>query len=149
MQKTDGIDITEIMKLIPHRYPFLLVDRVVNFVENVSCTGIKNLTFNESFFQGHFVGKPIMPGVLIIESMAQTASVLIAKSVSTNIGNNEVLFTSIENAKFKKPVVPGDVLELNVKILNHKMSIWFCEAVAIVDEQQVALAKFSAMLITK
>ncbi|GHU28025.1 3-hydroxyacyl-[acyl-carrier-protein] dehydratase FabZ [Bacilli bacterium] len=146
MEKTEVIGILEIMEYIPHRYPFLLIDKIVDFVKDVSCTGIKNVTFNENFFQGHFIGKPIMPGVLIIEAMAQTASVLIAKSVNTNIGNNGVLFTTIDGAKFKKMVVPGDVLELHVKVMSHKMGIWFCEGTAMVAGQKVAEARFSAML---
>jgi 3-hydroxyacyl-[acyl-carrier-protein] dehydratase len=149
VQKDGVIDIVEIMRLIPHRYPFLLVDRVVDFVENISCTGIKNLTFNENFFQGHFDGKPIMPGVLVMEAMAQTAGILVAKSKGTSKENSEVLFTTIENAKFKKPIVPGDVLELHVKTLNYKMGLWFFEGTGVVDGRSVAEAKFSAMLTLK
>ncbi|MDR1426101.1 MAG: 3-hydroxyacyl-ACP dehydratase FabZ [Rickettsiales bacterium] len=148
MQESDTIDIVEIMNLIPHRYPFLLVDRVTNFVKNNSCTGIKNLTFNENFFQGHFAGNPIMPGVLIIEAMAQTASVLIAKSIGRSVRDGElILFTTIDGAKFRKSVVPGDQLELHIRVINHKMGAWFCEGTGVVLGQKVAEAKFSAMVV--
>ncbi|MDR1494805.1 MAG: 3-hydroxyacyl-ACP dehydratase FabZ [Rickettsiales bacterium] len=147
MQKINVINIIEIMELIPHRYPFLLLDLVVDFVDSVSCVGIKNLTFNESFFQGHFVGNPIMPGVLIVEAMAQTASVLISKSIARKSDDSGiVLFTAIEGAKFRKSVVPGDRLELRVRILNHKMNLWCCEGIAVVSGGRVAEARFSAML---
>jgi 3-hydroxyacyl-[acyl-carrier-protein] dehydratase len=147
MDEVKTIAIAEIMELIPHRYPFLLLDRVVDFIENKSCVGIKNLTLNESFFQGHFPGNPIMPGVLIIEAMAQAASVLIAKSIGRSVHDGgTVLFTTVDGAKFRKSVIPGDRLELHVRILNHKMSIWFCEGTGIVSGQRVAEAKFSAMI---
>ncbi|MDR3078760.1 MAG: 3-hydroxyacyl-ACP dehydratase FabZ [Rickettsiales bacterium] len=150
MQETNDIAIAEIMKFIPHRYPFLLLDRVVDFVKDVSCVGIKNLTFNESFFQGHFVGNPIMPGVLIVEAMAQAASVLISKSIGRN-GDDAglVLFAAIENAKFRKSVVPGDRLELQVRVINHRMNLWCCEGIGVVSGVRVAEAKFSAMVTKK
>jgi 3-hydroxyacyl-[acyl-carrier-protein] dehydratase len=134
------------MDLIPHRYPFLLIDKAENFVKNESIVGIKNVTINEPFFQGHFPNNPVMPGVLIIEAMAQTAGVLVAKSLDAEPNTKGVLFTTIENVKFRKSVLPGDVLEMRVNIVNHKLSIWICEGTAYVDGKKVAEAKISAMI---
>lgn len=142
----DIILLKEIKELIPHRYPFLLIDKVKNFKKMDSCTGIKNVTVNENFFQGHFPNFPVMPGVLIIEAMAQTSAVLVSKSLEIEPFSKSVLFAGIENAKFRKSVFPGDVLELNVKILGNKMNIWFIEGVATVEGKKVAEAKFSAVL---
>lgn len=145
--KNKEIDTSEIIKLIPHRHPFLFIDRVISIIEGKSCIGIKNLTFNENFFQGHFPGNPVMPGVLVIEAMAQTASVLISKSMSVSSQNLGVLFTGIENAKFKKVVYPGDTLELHIETIKNKMNIWFFKGKAKVNGDTVAEANFSAMLI--
>lgn len=141
------ISLNEIHELIPHRYPFLLIDKVKDYKKMESCVGIKNLTFNEFFFQGHFPNNPIMPGVLIVEAMAQTSAVLVSKSLDAEPYSRSVLFTGIENAKFKKSVIPGDTLELHVKIINRKMNIWFIEGIGIVDGKKVVEAKFSAMLV--
>lgn len=141
------IETSEIIKLIPHRHPFLFIDRVIPLEEGKSCVGIKNLTFNENFFQGHFPGNPVMPGVLVIEAMAQTASVLVSKSMDASNQNLGVLFTGIENAKFKKVVYPGDKLELHVEKIKNRMNIWFFIGKAMVNGDIVAEAKFSAMLI--
>jgi 3-hydroxyacyl-[acyl-carrier-protein] dehydratase len=143
------IDINEIIKNIPHRYPFLLIDRVKNLVKNESATGIKNVTINESFFAGHFPTNPVMPGVLIIESMAQTAGVLVCKSAIGNPEDKLVYFTSIEDVKFRKTVVPGDQLVLEVKIDRNKFDFWKFTGVATVDGQVVAKAKFAAKIIDK
>lgn len=140
------IELKEIMDLIPHRYPFLLIDKAECFIKNDSIVGIKNVTINEPFFQGHFPNNPVMPGVLMIEAMAQTAGVLVAKSLDAEPNTKGVLFTTIENVKFRKSVVPGDVLEMHVKIVNHKLSIWICEGIAYVNGKKVAEAKFSAMI---
>ena len=142
----DIINLEEIQQLIPHRYPFLLVDKVINYKKGESCTGIKNVTINENFFQGHFPNNPVMPGVLIIEAMAQTSAVLVAKSLDAEPNTKGVLFTGIQEAKFRKSVVPGDRLELNVRILNNKMNIWFLEGTGIVDGKKVIDVKFSALL---
>lgn len=142
----DVINLEEIQQLIPHRYPFLLVDKVINYKKMESCTGIKNVTINENFFQGHFPNNPVMPGVLIIEAMAQTSAVLVAKSLDAEPNTKGVLFTGIQEAKFRKSVVPGDRLELNVRILNNKMNIWFLEGTGIVDGKKVIDVKFSALL---
>lgn len=146
----DIITIKEIMGYIPHRYPFLLVDRVINFVSGESAVGIKNVTMNEEFFQGHFPGEPVMPGVLQIEALAQTACVLVIKSLGEKAPKNPgILFTTINSVKFRKPVVPGDQLELHVRITKSKLSIYVIEAYGVVDGQKVIEAEFSAMLYDK
>lgn len=145
-EANDVISLEEIQQLIPHRYPFLLVDKVINYKKMDSCTGIKNVTINENFFQGHFPNNPVMPGVLIVEAMAQTSAVLVAKSLNAEPNTKGVLFTGIQEVKFRKSVVPGDRLELNVRILNNKMNIWFLEGTGIVDGKKVIDAKFSALL---
>ncbi len=147
---SNDIEISEILELIPHRHPFLLVDKVINYKEGESCVGIKNLTYNENFFQGHFPDNPVMPGVLIIEAMAQSASILVSKQLQKKArGSLDVLFTNIANARFKKVVKPGDRLEMFVKIIKNKLNIWFFEGVASVDGSIAAEAEFSAMLVRK
>ncbi len=149
LKEHTSIDIREIIKNIPHRYPFLLIDRVKNLVKNESATGVKNVSINESFFAGHFPINPVMPGVLIIESMAQTAGVLVCKSVIDNPEDKLVYFTSIEDVKFKQIVVPGDQLILDVKIERNKLDLWKFNGVATVDGNVVAKAKFAAKIIDK
>lgn len=139
-------NIEDIMELIPHRYPFLLIDKVVDIVPNESATGIKNVTFNEPHFMGHFPSHPVMPGVLIIEAMAQTAAVLVADSVGEKAKGKIVYFTSIENAKFRKPVVPGDVLHLKTQAIQNRGNLWKFGAVAEVDGKKVTEATVSAMI---
>ena len=144
------VGIKEIMSLIPHRYPFLLVDKIIELNEGESAVGIKNVTMNEGFFQGHFPGEPVMPGVLQIEALAQTACVLVIKSLGDKAPKNPgILFTTISNVKFRKPVVPGDQLHLQVKIIKSKLSIYVIEACGIVDGHKVIEAEFSAMLYDK
>jgi len=128
-------DIAKIMHAIPHRYPFLLVDRVVDLVKNESCIGIKNVSINENFFQGHFPTMPVMPGVLIIECMAQTAAVLVVET--------------IDNAKFRKPVVPGDQMRVHVKKERQRGNIWKFSAEAKVDGKVVAEATYAAMILDR
>lgn len=140
------INYDKIMKLIPHRYPILLVDKVKDVVSGESATGIKNVTFNEPHFMGHFPDHPVMPGVLIIEAMAQTSAVLVAHTIGEAAEGKIVYFTSIDNAKFRKPVVPGDVLELKVKKLQNRKTLWKFEAVAEVEGQVVTEATISAMI---
>jgi 3-hydroxyacyl-[acyl-carrier-protein] dehydratase len=141
------IDIEQIVKMIPHRYPFLMIDRVTNLVVNESALGHKNVTINEPHFQGHFPNKPIMPGVLIIEAMAQTAAVLVVYSTSEDTEGKLVYFMSVENAKFRKPVQPGDVLSIQVVTKQHRKSVWKFEGVANVNGKAVAEAIFTAMIV--
>jgi len=138
------IDIDEIRKLLPHRYPFLLVDRIVELELSKRIVGIKNVTFNEPFFTGHFPEKPIMPGVLILEAMAQTGGVLAFKSFPGMEGS--VFFTGIDGARFRKPVIPGDQLKLVVEVVKHRREIWVFDGKAFVDGDVVAEARIMAML---
>jgi 3-hydroxyacyl-[acyl-carrier-protein] dehydratase len=138
------IDINEIMQLLPHRYPFLLVDRVLEFEPSKRVVGIKNVTLNEPFFVGHFPGKPIMPGVLIVEAMAQTGGILAFKSFPEMKGS--VLFIGIDNARFRRPVIPGDQLKMVVNVVKHKKEIWVFEGKTYVGDELVAEAKIMAML---
>ena len=143
-------NIEEIMKILPHRYPFLLLDRLEVEVPGEKGVGIKNVTMNEEFFQGHFPDEPVMPGVLQIEALAQTACLLVIRSLGEKAPKNPgILFTTINNVKFRKPVVPGDQLELHVKIIRSKLSIYVIESYGIVDGQKVIEAEFSAMLYDK
>lgn len=140
------IDIAGIMRAIPHRYPFLLLDRVVDLVRNQSATGIKNVTVNENFFQGHFPGHPVMPGVLIIESMAQTAAVLVVETLGPDAHGKLVYFMSIEGAKFRRPVVPGDQLHIHIVKQRNRGNVWKFHAIARVDGVAVAEATYAAMI---
>jgi 3-hydroxyacyl-[acyl-carrier-protein] dehydratase len=143
------VDIGCILDAIPHRYPFLLVDRVVGMVLNRSAVGIKNVTVNESFFQGHFPHHPVMPGVLIIESMAQTAAVLVVKTLGPESAGKVVYFMTIENAKFRRPVVPGDQLRIHVHVERNRGNVWKFNATAYVDGTSVAEARYAAMIMDK
>jgi 3-hydroxyacyl-[acyl-carrier-protein] dehydratase len=138
------MDIKEIQKFLPHRYPFLLVDRIIEIEPGTKAVGIKNVTFNEGFFQGHFPGQPIMPGVLIIEAMAQVGG-LLAFCSGVSVGKT-VYFMSIEKAKFRKPVVPGDQLRLEINVLHQRGNVWKFSGNAIVDQKVVAEAEFTAMV---
>ena len=143
----DGVvDIEGIMRLLPHRYPFLLVDKLTEINGDDSCIGIKNITMNEPCFLGHFPGKPIFPGVLLIEGMAQTAGALCILSKNGAYGAQLVYFMTIDKARFRKPVVPGDRVEFHVKKIRARSSIWKFYAEAIVDGVKVAEAEVSAML---
>jgi 3-hydroxyacyl-[acyl-carrier-protein] dehydratase len=138
------MDIKEIQKLLPHRYPFLLVDRIIDIEPGIKAVGIKNVTINEEFFQGHFPGHPIMPGVLIIEALAQVAGVLAFRSGISE--GKSVYFMSIEKAKFRKPVVPGDQLRLEISIVQQRGNVWKFSGNAVVEEKVVAEAEFTAMV---
>ena len=138
------LDVEGISRLIPHRHPFLLLDRVVEIVLGESAVGIKNVTVNEPQFQGHFPEQPIMPGVLIIEIMAQTAAVLAIASMGPNAKRKPVYFMAIENARFRRPVVPGDQLRVKVSKQHKKLSIWEFTGEATVDGTIVAQATMSA-----
>lgn len=150
--KIAEIKIDKIMKYLPHRYPFLLIDKVDIFKEYERAIGYKNVTMNEPHFTGHFPDNPIMPGVLIVEAMAQTAAVLVMGSdeiLGKDVAEKAVLFMGIDNTKFRKPVIPGDVLELEVISLKARMNVWKMSAIAKVDGVKVAESEFSAMIIDK
>ncbi len=140
------IEINEILTLLPHTYPFLLVDRVLEYEPEKRIVGLKNVTFNEPFFPGHFPTNPVMPGVLIIEAMAQTAGVLAFKSYPHLQGN--VFFIGIDNARFRKPVKPGDQLKLVLQVVKHRKEIWVFDGEAFVDDKKVAEARIMATLQT-
>lgn len=140
----ESADIRQIMALLPHRYPFLLVDRIEAIDGDNSAIGIKNVTASEPHFTGHFPGNPIMPGVLIVEGMAQTAGAICAKAIGG--GDNIVYFMTIDNAKFRKPVVPGDRLEYHVTKIKQRGNIWRFHCEALVDGVKAAEADIGAML---
>ena len=143
------IDINRIKELIPHRYPFLLIDGIQTLTLNESAIGIKNVSVNEQFFEGHFPDRPIMPGVLIIESMAQTAGCLMVVSLGKASEDKLVYFMTIENARFRKPVVPGDRMVINVQKLRSRGSVFKFSGKAFVGEVLAAEATFSAMIVDK
>ena len=143
------VDIARIMHAIPHRYPFLMIDRVVDVVRNRSAIGIKNVSVNEQFFQGHFPGHPVMPGVLIIESMAQTAAVLVVETLGPDAAGKVVYFMSVEGAKFRRPVVPGDQVRIHCTKERNRGNVWKFHAVARVDGVSVAEATYAAMIMAR
>jgi 3-hydroxyacyl-[acyl-carrier-protein] dehydratase len=138
-------DIALIQRILPHRYPFLLVDKVRDIVPGTSCTGIKNVTFNEPQFQGHFPQFPVFPGVLVIEAMAQTAAVLVGVTLDLADKGTLVYFMGIDGAKFRRKVVPGDVLELHVTALRGGGRVWKFAGRAMVDGELACEAEFMAM----
>ncbi len=142
-------DINEIMEMLPHRYPFLLVDRVIAFEAGKSITAIKNVTMNELFFQGHFPGHPIMPGVLIIEALAQAGGLLAIKTEEENTKDKLVYFTGIDKTRFRKPVVPGDQIELKVEVVRRRKTMWVFKAEAFVDGQITVQAQIMAAIMDK
>jgi 3-hydroxyacyl-[acyl-carrier-protein] dehydratase len=135
-----------IMEMIPHRHPFLMVDRVVDMVANRHATGIKNLSTSEYYFAGHFPARPVMPGVLIIEAMAQTAAVLVVHTLGAEAEGKLVYFMSVDNARFRRPVVPGDTLKVHVTSLRHRGNVWKFEGQAKVDGKLCAEATYAAMI---
>lgn len=144
--KLETADIATVMKLLPHRYPFLLVDRMYDMKGDESCVGLKNVTMNEPFFQGHFPQFPVMPGVLIIEGLAQTAGALCVHSLGEGYKAELVYFMGIDKAKFRKPVVPGDQLHYHVKKIRNRGRVWRFAGEARVNDQVAAEAEISAML---
>jgi 3-hydroxyacyl-[acyl-carrier-protein] dehydratase len=144
-----SVDITRILQLLPHRYPFLLVDRLIDLDGDRSGTGIKNVTINEPFFQGHFPGAPVMPGVLLIEGMAQTAGAVVLETLGPEDQGKLVFFMSIDNARFRKPVIPGDTVHFKVKLANKRPPVWKYSCEAHVDGRKVAEAEIGAMLMNK
>jgi len=140
------IDIDQIQQMIPHRYPMLMIDRVIDLVPDQRATGIKNVTINEPFFQGHFPGAPLMPGVMIIEAMAQTAAVLVVATLGAEREGSLVYFMSIDSARFRKPVKPGDVLRVHVEKGRNRGNVWKFNGRAVVDGDVVAEATYAAMI---
>lgn len=143
---TDPVNITEVMELIPHRYPILLVDRILEYTPGVSAIGLKNVTFNEPHFNGHFPGWPVMPGVLIVEAMAQTSACLVVKTLGEEAKGKIVYFMSIEEAKFRKPVTPGDALHIHVEVVQNRRNVWKFKGEAKVNGVTCATSVFSAMI---
>jgi 3-hydroxyacyl-[acyl-carrier-protein] dehydratase len=143
----EAYDIERLLKSLPHRYPFLLVDRIVEANGDESCIGIKNVSVNEPQFQGHFPERPVMPGVLMIEGMAQTAGALCINAIAGGVKPPLVYFMTIEKAKFRKPVLPGDRIEYHMQKLNRRRTIWWYSGRALVDGTLVCEAEISAMLV--
>ena len=141
------VDIKRIMEMIPHRYPMLMIDRVVDIVPNVRAVGIKNVTANEHYFQGHFPNQPVMPGVMLIESMAQTAAVLVVQTLGDVAARKVVYFMSVDGARFRRPVIPGDTLRITVEKIHHRKSVWKFFAEVKVGDRVYAEASFAAMII--
>lgn len=148
-QDSNSFDIRKILELLPHRYPFLLVDRVVDYVPNESIKAYKNVTMNEPFFQGHFPDMPVMPGVLILEAMAQAGGLLVIKSTDTTIEDKLFLFTGMEKVRFRKPVYPGDKLEITCTLIRHKLKLWKMEGKAYVDGKLAAEAEMTAAIMNR
>lgn len=140
------IDIKRIMEMIPHRYPILLVDRILEMTPGQSAVALKNVTMNEPHFQGHFPGVPVMPGVLIVEAMAQTAALVVVEDMGKSAEGRIVYFMTIENARFRKPVVPGDSLHIHVEKTQARANVWKFKGVARVGDKVCAEASFSAMI---
>ena len=141
------IEIDRIKEMIPHRYPMLMIDRIIDVIPNVRATGIKNVTINEPFFQGHFPSFPVMPGVLIIEAMAQTAAVLVVGSLGPDKEGRLVYFMSIDSARFRKPVVPGNTIHIHVEKQRNRGNVWKFKGEAKVDGVLVAEATYAAMIL--
>ena len=143
----ETLDIEQIIEAIPHRYPFLMIDRVLNVVRDESALGLKNVSINELYFQGHFPRRPVMPGVLIVEAMAQTAAVLVVKTLGPEMAGKLVYFMSVDNCRFRRPVFPGDQLFVHVTKQHQRRNVWKFEAAAKVDGEIAAEATYSAMIL--
>lgn len=144
----NNLDIQEILQVLPHRYPILLVDKIID-ANKEKVVGVKNVTFNEPHFMGHFPGKPVMPGVMIIEAMAQTSAMLPHLSYDMSLGEKLIYFTTIDNVKFKKTVIPGDILELHIELVKFKRNFWKFSGKGKVDGEIVTEADFSAMIVDR
>ena len=145
--RVDLIDINRIMEMIPHRYPFLMIDRVIDLVPDQKETGVKNVSINENYFSGHFPERPVMPGVLIIEAMAQTAAVFVVHTLGPEAEGKLVYFMSVDGARFRKPVEPGDQLMVEVTKLRSRGNVWKFSGRATVDGTLVAEATYAAMIL--
>ncbi len=145
--KVGTINIERIMEMIPHRYPFLMIDRIEGVVANESAIGIKNVSVNEPHFQGHFPGRPVMPGVLLVEAMAQTAAVLVVETLGPDAEGKLVYFMTIDDARFRQPVVPGDTVHVHVTKLQNRRNVWKFRGEAKVGDKLCAEATFAAMIL--
>jgi 3-hydroxyacyl-[acyl-carrier-protein] dehydratase len=142
-----SIDIAEILQRIPHRYPFLLVDRAEDYRAHQSIVGIKCVTMNEPYFQGHFPGNPVMPGVLIVEALAQTGAVLMSKSLDADVKGKTIFFMSLDNCRFRYPVRPGDVIRMEVEVVRARADVFKFRGKAMVGDKTAAEADFAAMVV--
>ena len=147
LAQKQNIDILEIMRVLPHRYPFLMVDRITSLIPHKSVEGIKNVSMNEPFFQGHFPDRPIMPGVLILEGMAQAGGCMAYFSAPEMIGERLVYFAGIDKARFRKPVVPGDQVVFRLELIKHKRMLMVMKGQALVDDQVVTEAELMASFV--
>lgn len=147
--KNNQINIVKIMEMIPHRYPILLVDRILESIPGESAVGLKNVTMNEPHFMGHFPGYPVMPGVLIVEAMAQTAALVVVEFLGEQAKGKVVYFMTIDDARFRRPVVPGDSLHVHVEKIRARGPVWKFKGVAKVGNTVCAEATFSAMITDK
>lgn len=145
-ERLDTADIARVLALLPHRFPMLLIDRVADLRPGKGAVGLKNVTINEPFFQGHFPGRPVMPGVLLIEAMAQTAAVVVISSLDEQDQGKLVYFMSIESARFRKPVIPGDQVYLHVEMIQNRRNVWKFRGEAKVDGTVAAEATYTAMI---
>ncbi len=149
MTKSLVADANRIMEMLPHRYPFLLLDRLLDVVPNESAVGLKNVTISEPFFQGHFPGAPVMPGVLIIEAMAQTAAAMVVHSAGSELEGKLVYFMAVDEGKFRKPVTPGDALHIHVQRIQNRRNVWKFRCEAKVEGELCAEAVVTAMIFDK
>jgi 3-hydroxyacyl-[acyl-carrier-protein] dehydratase len=143
----DTADILRVMRMIPHRYPMLLVDKVIKLKANESAVGIKNVTYNEPYFQGHFPSRPVMPGVMVIESMAQTAAVLVVHTLGSSAEGKLVYFMSVDAARFRRPIMPGDQMHIHVRRERRRGNVWRFAAEVMIDGQLAADATITAMIL--
>jgi 3-hydroxyacyl-[acyl-carrier-protein] dehydratase len=149
VERITQVDVQRIMEMIPHRHPFLMIDKVVDMVANQRATGIKSVSINENYFRGHFPARPVMPGVLIIEAMAQTAAVLVVHTLGPESEGKLVYFMSVDNARFRRPVFPGDRLDVHVTKQRRRGNVWKFEGRAKVGDNLMAEAVFAAMILNE
>jgi len=145
----EDVDFAEVLRRIPHRYPFVMIDRGENYVPARSMVGIKNVTYNEPYFTGHFPGNPVMPGVLLIEALAQTGAVLMSKSLDIDLENKAILFASVDAVRFRSPVRPGDTVRMPVEVVKYRGELFKFRGEAYVGDKVVCEAEFAAMLVDR